>query len=126
MAASRAMQGLEAAEYKLITAGVSKKDWIYIGANADYPPETPFDHRVGGFGCNRDWIEDQIRRYPNNFYTVVDCREIENVMQYVKGYHCYIKETDTFIEGEAGMKVLVEEAIRNHRTGICNCIRIEA
>jgi hypothetical protein len=117
------MEGLRAAECKLEQAGVSKKDWIYISANADYPPDTPNNERCGGFGCNRGWIEGQIRKYPKLFYTAVDAREIENVMQYIRGYTYYDVRTSTCTSGEAGIKELVEETIRGHRNSVCNCER---
>ena len=55
---------LVAAEAALTAAGVSRERWLYISANRAYTPETPPEHRLGGFSCDWRWILKDCVKYP--------------------------------------------------------------
>jgi hypothetical protein len=42
------MDSIEEAEARLRAADIPANRWLYISANADYAPETPVSHRLGG------------------------------------------------------------------------------
>jgi len=98
-------------EGKMIAAGVARERWLYISANADYTAETPEDHRLGGFSCDRHWLVKDCMKCPHLFHTVIDGTNWPRVLHYVEATTYWDEATGACIEGVEGICKLVNRTL---------------
>lgn len=115
------MESVELAEQTLSNDKVPLDVWLYIVSNRNYDLNTPTGERLGGFICNRRYIEDQVKRFPTNYYTVVDGSKIADVMYYVSGNTFYNDGKNGKIQKEDKMKERIETIVKRHQDKLCQC-----
>ena len=119
---SKGILDVEEAELRLqsMDPPVPRDQWIYIIANSEYNEQTKLEDRLGGFSCDRTWLEKDCVKWPNLFHTVVDGGNVDNVMFHVGGTQFFDRDTQACIEGNK-LRKWIEKTVKEHREQTCKC-----